>query len=619
MNPEILKNRTMKNKIVLILMLSLFFSCKKKAENLQPSSNINKTHDNVRLVDNTNINNSPLSVSENSLEFSASSSFAQNIKINDVLVSDKTSKAEFGFLRKITSVSNSNGKIIVTTQQASLSDVFEEANISFEQTFIQTDLKNGRISGNQAVPINIDVDYIVKDLDKNYDTENDQLAIKGSLKFEPTFKFNWKREKGLLPEQVDLQLKIKDYSELKLNLGLGFSGEIPIVPPKILGTSTIIVPTPIGPVPIIFTHVITFKGKFEVGTSFETGAKIISSGEYALGIRDNFEPFSDIKPKVSFTKPDYPERSAEIKVGIFNPVFESRPYGIDAMKLYLEADAGIKLNVNLDKSPNWTVKRYALGKVGFKPNLSFFLKSISTDINYTTPDLFENEQPFDQGDFKIKVNPIPTNGLIAYYPFNGNANDESGNKNNGTATNVILTTDRKGINNRAYLFDGKTSYIDLGKNINPQSFTISSWIKTAPISGNTTAIVSKIQNVPNSYFYNMEFRLQSDQINCHIPNGDSWTSITSSQKVIKDTWVHIVVSYDKATSEAILYINGVKDKVGSYKYASLNNTSTFIGARPLNLVGSKQAIDLFFNGSLDDIRVYNRAITNSEVQTLFKE
>ena len=56
---------------------------------------------------------------------------------------------------------------------------------------------------------------------------------------------------------------------------------------------------------------------------------------------------------------------------------------------------------------------------------------------------------------------IPTEGLVAWYPFNGNANDESGNGNNGTVNGATLTTDKDGNENSAYSFDGNDDIIDL--------------------------------------------------------------------------------------------------------------------------------------------------------------
>ena len=72
---------------------------------------------------------------------------------------------------------------------------------------------------------------------------------------------------------------------------------------------------------------------------------------------------------------------------------------------------------------------------------------------------------------------IPTNGLVAYYPFNGNANDESGSGNNGTVNGATLTTDRFGNPNSAYLFNGINNYIIIPNVIiNPNSSgTISLW------------------------------------------------------------------------------------------------------------------------------------------------
>jgi len=76
-------------------------------------------------------------------------------------------------------------------------------------------------------------------------------------------------------------------------------------------------------------------------------------------------------------------------------------------------------------------------------------------------------------------------GLVAYYPFNGNANDESVNGNHGTVYGATLTTDRFGNTNKAYSFDGVDDYIDSKFNFNGGStnFTISYWAKFYSLSG----------------------------------------------------------------------------------------------------------------------------------------
>ena len=83
--------------------------------------------------------------------------------------------------------------------------------------------------------------------------------------------------------------------------------------------------------------------------------------------------------------------------------------------------------------------------------------------------------------------PFLTNGLVAYYPFNGNANDASGNGNDGTVQGAVPTTDRFGNANSAYAFDGLTDYIELPLNtgnLNGLSrATFSAWINPNQMKG----------------------------------------------------------------------------------------------------------------------------------------
>ena len=78
---------------------------------------------------------------------------------------------------------------------------------------------------------------------------------------------------------------------------------------------------------------------------------------------------------------------------------------------------------------------------------------------------------------------VPTNGLVAFYPFDGNANDVSGNAIHGTATGVTLTTDRFGRSNAAYQFSGNNSPLSYVRITNaatlqfPSDFTFSAWIR----------------------------------------------------------------------------------------------------------------------------------------------
>lgn len=94
--------------------------------------------------------------------------------------------------------------------------------------------------------------------------------------------------------------------------------------------------------------------------------------------------------------------------------------------------------------------------------------------------------------FATKYQTYPTNGLVAYYPMNGNANDESGNAYNGTVAGAVLTTDRFGAANRAYSFDGVNDSITIGDvlDIGLSDFSFGGWFNTTT-AGAFQSIVSK--------------------------------------------------------------------------------------------------------------------------------
>jgi hypothetical protein len=87
---------------------------------------------------------------------------------------------------------------------------------------------------------------------------------------------------------------------------------------------------------------------------------------------------------------------------------------------------------------------------------------------------------------------VPSNGLVGWWPFNGNANDESGNGNNGTVNGPTLTADRLGNANKAYSFDGVNDYINIpysnSLNING-SISISYWFKNTNISSTNNGVL----------------------------------------------------------------------------------------------------------------------------------
>jgi hypothetical protein len=91
----------------------------------------------------------------------------------------------------------------------------------------------------------------------------------------------------------------------------------------------------------------------------------------------------------------------------------------------------------------------------------------------------------------IRVPSTLGNGLVACYPFTGNANDESGNANNGTVFNATLTTDRFNKPNRAYFFNGTNARIQAphSNSLNVGKITVAAWVNYGNTA--TTQIITK--------------------------------------------------------------------------------------------------------------------------------
>ncbi|MBP6047832.1 MAG: hypothetical protein KA530_12225, partial [Ferruginibacter sp.] len=154
-----------------------------------------------------------------------------------------------------------------------------------------------------------------------------------------------------------------------------------------------------------------------------------------------------------------------------------------------------------------------------------------------------------------------SNGLVAYYPFNGTATDASGNNINGTVNSASLTSDKFGQANAAYYFDGSTSYIQLPYsnlyNFSPQdSFTIS--VDVLPDAGNAwpaQAIVVKSPANPN--FNASQWNYGTYVFNYNAMSGYSATHVVNGSTLFTTNpcWYNIIVTYKNGIWH--LYVNGV--------------------------------------------------------------
>lgn len=216
-------------------------------------------------------------------------------------------------------------------------------------------------------------------------------------------------------------------------------------------------------------------------------------------------------------------------------------------------------------------------------------------------------------------------GLIAYYPFNGNANDASGNKLDGTVHNASLTTDRKGKANSAYSFDGSTSYINVAHHdtLNLSGdFTISLWVE---ISSEQVAhegindILRKWNGDTAGYPFSISFLnpvASDDQENKMLwarYDGSVCSNITSklTSVVTRDIFLHYVIIKKGTTTKQYINNTLVAENIDEIECSTNNTADLTIGCRG-NLVR-------YFKGKIDDIRIYDRAITDSEILKLYQE
>ncbi len=219
---------------------------------------------------------------------------------------------------------------------------------------------------------------------------------------------------------------------------------------------------------------------------------------------------------------------------------------------------------------------------------------------------------------------IPTNGLIAWYPFTGNAVDSSGNGNNGIVNGATLTTDRFGNPNSAYSFNGSGQYISVpnSSSLTPTQITINSWVKALP-QNSDMAILSKMNHTDASN-YSYGFQIQSKP-NDFLKTGWSYLGCTSgglgtgfigTNKISNDIWTMVTTSITN-TGACKNYING--RLVDSF--ISKNNPFAPCGSANSELrIGEWWQNDpQWYNGQLDDIRIYNRPLDSTEVKALYHE
>jgi len=208
--------------------------------------------------------------------------------------------------------------------------------------------------------------------------------------------------------------------------------------------------------------------------------------------------------------------------------------------------------------------------------------------------------------------------LVAHYPFQGTAIDVSQSTNNGELFGATLTTDRFGNEGNAFHFDG-SSYISIADNqsLQPRNFTISLWCKFENLNENVNILIDKhlTDNDADSYELWFENNTIYGQLSDLSGSGDT---ISHTFLPDENTWYHIVYSFSDENNIKSLYVNDtivrIVNSLEENKTIAYSNSPVNIGAGYL----SENERQYFFNGDIDDVRIYDRVLSSCEIEALFE-
>jgi Concanavalin A-like lectin/glucanases superfamily len=225
-------------------------------------------------------------------------------------------------------------------------------------------------------------------------------------------------------------------------------------------------------------------------------------------------------------------------------------------------------------------------------------------------------------------------GLLAYYPFSGDAGDSSGNNNHGIIVGgLVFTSDRNGKSNAAAEFDGVDDYIIANEtgNLSPENITISAYYNTS--STEIQNLLCKRQqyntSTPETYgglswsvnarsgvysgFNNAQFGVPVNTGSCNSPEGiNSDDLVYSLQTINPSQWYHIVCIFENGSQR--MYING---KIREATVRNFNSLKQCPGGK-LVIGAFVQDFPAFFKGKMDEIRIYGRALNEEEIKELAK-
>lgn len=208
----------------------------------------------------------------------------------------------------------------------------------------------------------------------------------------------------------------------------------------------------------------------------------------------------------------------------------------------------------------------------------------------------------DDDNNPVNHGPNDSKGLIAYYPFDGNANDESGNGNHGTVSGAQLTEDRYGNPDAAYSFSKNGDAIHLSNIYLTSDFSISVWVKQTSTNYDDNIILDG-SDVPFSHRFSLNSRRQNNgSFGIWIGQAEYYLF---NHSIAENEWLPLTVVRENKQLRFYEYDIMLFD--------TLANEDTLI----VNRIGGSITATEYFPGSIDEIKIYNYALPEDTIKAQF--
>lgn len=210
----------------------------------------------------------------------------------------------------------------------------------------------------------------------------------------------------------------------------------------------------------------------------------------------------------------------------------------------------------------------------------------------------------------------PTNGLVSWWKGENNAQDSFKNNYHGTLLgDAAYTTGRVG---KAFKFDGIDDLLDLGAmsgtlfaDPTNSSLSVSFWVKTSAIKSPQGALYILDSGAGTDGRRGFYCNTAQGVLSCAVRQSSKIYQVSAANMIPLNSWKHVALTFDNNDKQLKLYVDGALSKTGTENSVEMSFVS------PQAVIGASNTKSLLFNGTLDEVAVWNRALSAAEVESLF--